>query len=69
MKTKSIKLCYFLLIAFLSLNCNSKRIYKQDGVFEGKSQANYKDEPYVRISKVTIENGKISNVDFRIIDT
>ena len=69
MKTKSVKFSGIILIVILSLNCNSKRIYKQDGVFEGKSQANYKDEPYVGISKITIENGKISKIDFQIIDT
>ena len=40
-----------------------------DGLYEGKSRANYTDEPYWGISRIKIENGLFSAVDFLIRDS
>jgi uncharacterized protein with FMN-binding domain len=40
-----------------------------DGVYEGKSQASYKDEPYWGIVKLTIKEGVFSEVKFIIRDS
>ncbi len=57
-------------LGFLFLNsCVSKPSYKNDGVYEGKSQSIYKSEPFLAESKVYIKQGKITKVDFQIVDT
>jgi major membrane immunogen (membrane-anchored lipoprotein) len=40
-----------------------------DGIYSARSQADYTYEPYMGSVTINIENNKISNVDFRIIDT
>lgn len=40
----------------------------KDGVYEGESQAQYTSEPYYGQVKVTIKNGKIADVKFKIVD-
>jgi len=47
----------------------SLTIMAQNGTFEGRSHSIYKDEPYKGVTRVTVQNGKIQNVTFEIIDT
>ena len=41
----------------------------RDGVYMGKSQANYTNEPYVGNVSVEIKKGEITDVKFSIVDT
>jgi major membrane immunogen (membrane-anchored lipoprotein) len=41
----------------------------RDGIFEGRSQASYSDEPYWGIVKLTIKEGVFSDVKFIIRDS
>ena len=43
-------------------------IYK-DGTYKGKSRSIYTAEPYYGFVEVTVENGCMKKIDFRIIDT
>lgn len=54
-----------LLILF---GCNSSAKYK-DGIYVGKSKAIYNDENFWGQVQITIENSKIVDVDFKIIDS
>lgn len=58
LKTTFTLICLFVLFS----------VYK-DGVYSGKSQAQYTYEPYVGNTEITIVKGKIIKVDFHIIDT
>ncbi len=40
-----------------------------DGVYEGKSQARYVQEPFVGFVKIEILRGHLSSIDFKIVDT
>jgi major membrane immunogen (membrane-anchored lipoprotein) len=60
MSTKAI----LILIALFTL-----QTYYHDGIYTGKSQAQYTSEPYVGKADIVIENGKITKVDFTITDT
>ncbi len=43
-------------------------IYR-DGIWEGKSQASYTDEPYWGIARLTIKDGKLADIFFMIRDS
>jgi major membrane immunogen (membrane-anchored lipoprotein) len=43
-------------------------IYK-DGTYKGKSRSTYTAEPYYGFVEVTIENGRMKQIDFKIADT
>ena len=51
-------------IAFCS--CNGPYY---DGIYEGRSQAKYTNEPFVGVVKLEIKKGHISSVEYMIIDT
>ena len=65
MKSVVVLLASFLLVQCASTSHN----LKEDGVYEGRSCSVYTSESYVGITRVTIEKGKISKVDFQIVDT
>ncbi|HEY9123428.1 MAG TPA: FMN-binding protein [Bacteroidales bacterium] len=60
----------FLLLtsAIFLLACTQQPKLK-NGVYEGRTQSKYKQEPFIGVSKVTVENNVISNIEFYIIDT
>lgn len=66
-----MRLKFLLLTCIVTsvFSCKEKAVYKYDGVYEGRSQEKYADEPFVGISCITIVKGKIEKMDFRIIDT
>jgi major membrane immunogen (membrane-anchored lipoprotein) len=64
---KAKLLIFTCIIVFYS--CTDNHLYKNNGIFEGRSQSKYIDEPYVGISTVHIINLKIGRIDFRIVDT
>jgi major membrane immunogen (membrane-anchored lipoprotein) len=57
-----------LIIGFILLVSFLQTTYK-DGVYTGKSQSFYTREPYVGEVKITIKDGKITQVDYSITDT
>jgi major membrane immunogen (membrane-anchored lipoprotein) len=61
------KLIFILFLVFFS--CASKQGFKKDGIYEGRSQSKYTDEPFMAFTKVEIKNGKILKVEFEIRDT
>jgi uncharacterized protein with FMN-binding domain len=82
MKIKFISIIVSLVILICSSSfnrgkdCNAIRNIRQDtirkyidGVYEGKSQGIYTDEPYWGIVKLTIKNGSFSEVKFIIRDS
>jgi major membrane immunogen (membrane-anchored lipoprotein) len=60
-----------ILAAILKLSCGSEKgEYKfDDGIYTGSSQATYIYEPYVGKVVIEIDNHKIVNVEFQIVDT
>lgn len=58
---------FFALI--LSNTCWSQTVPYKDGVYKGKSRSVYVQEPYWGKVAITVKNGKISNVDFVVIDS
>lgn len=59
---------FFFSIFFL-INCSQKSGPYIDGVYNGKTQAQYTYEPYVGYITITIKNGWPINADFKIVDT
>ena len=61
----------FLIAVFTLSPCNAKEGKNKltDGTYTGSSQAIYKDEPYVGMTIIKIENHEIVNVEFQIVDT
>lgn len=57
-----------ILLVLLSLACTQQPKLR-NGIYEGRTQSKYKQEPFLAVSKVSIENSTISNIDFYIIDT
>jgi major membrane immunogen (membrane-anchored lipoprotein) len=55
------------LVVIILYSCGDKRIY-QDGVFIGESQSVYVDESYYGITKITVQDGMITGVDFKVLD-
>ncbi len=64
---------FFFVILVLSIlssvACSHKTGPYIDGVYKGKSQASYSDEPYVGYVIITIKNGWPNKAEFKIIDT
>ena len=56
-----------ILLAMLLLSCTSQKI--KNGVYEGRSQAMYTNEPYVGIARIAFKKEKIADFGFQIIDT
>jgi len=62
-----MKYLFVVIVAFsFSYNSVAQLV---NGTFEGRSHSIYKNEPYKGVTRVTIQNGKIQNVTFQIIDT
>lgn len=61
------KICYGLFILF-SLAFTADNALK-DGIYSGVSRSIYLDEPYYGCTKLTIENGRIVQVNFIIRDS
>lgn len=57
------------LIVFCFIACTQKNGPYIDGVYKGKTQAQYTNEPYVGYITITIKNGWPIDADFRIVDT
>ncbi|RPH33374.1 MAG: hypothetical protein EHM93_05340 [Bacteroidales bacterium] len=60
----SLTLCVFLFVA-----CAQKSGPYIDGVYNGKTQAQYTYEPYVGYITITVKNGWPVDADFKIVDT
>lgn len=56
-----------LVLSFIA--CTQKRGPYVDGVYKGKTQAQYTNEPYVGYITITVKNGWPINADFKIVDT
>ncbi len=61
---KKIFLFSIATLMFFNLLAQTK-----NGTFEGRSHSIYKNEPYKGVTRITLQNGKIQNVTFQIIDT
>jgi major membrane immunogen (membrane-anchored lipoprotein) len=63
----------FLVLTALSIfmfnACAQQKGPYIDGIYNGKSQADYTYEPYVGYVAITIKNGWPIKADFKIIDT
>jgi major membrane immunogen (membrane-anchored lipoprotein) len=61
-----------IAIVMLMINFISKQsqpgIYK-DGTYKGKSRSTYTAEPYYGFVEVTIDNGRMKQIEFKIVDT
>jgi len=69
MKIKS--LIVLSLLAFVCIACSSNTasgISGISGVFEGESRAKYTSENFWGVAKVTLENSRITGLEFYIID-
>jgi major membrane immunogen (membrane-anchored lipoprotein) len=62
---------YFALIAFAFLiSCKSTEKPKcESGVYVGQSHSIYGSESFVGVTRLTVKDGHIQNVDFQIIDS
>lgn len=58
-----------LLSLFFVIACGQKKGPYIDGVYNGKSQADYSYEPYVGYVTITIKDGWPIKADFKIVDT
>jgi major membrane immunogen (membrane-anchored lipoprotein) len=58
-----------VLISLLIYSLRSAGGPYKDGVYEGRSHAIYSYEPYVGVVKLTVKDGWITEVDFKIVDT
>ncbi len=67
---KSSKISFLLIIVFILVtSCVVKNINKyKDGDFAGISKSIYDREYLYGVTKITISQGKITKVDFNIID-
>ena len=58
-----------IIIFLLSVSCVVKNGNKyKDGEFAGISRSIYQQENFYGVTKITVLDGKITDVDFRIID-
>ena len=57
-----------ILLTLLLLSCIKPNLYK-DGVYYGKSKAIYNDENFWGNIKITVNDGKIVDVKFKMIDS
>lgn len=67
MKNASILLPALFIIFVIA--CAQTRGPYIDGIYSGKSQAEYANEPYVGYVSITINNGWPTKAEFKIIDT
>jgi len=58
-----------LILLFVTLLSKKKQKKYPDGVYFGKSKAIYNEENFWGQVSISIENGKIVTVDFKIIDS
>jgi major membrane immunogen (membrane-anchored lipoprotein) len=58
----------FILITCIILAFTINKIYK-DGVYKGTSRSYYIEEPFYGHAQITVENGKITKVNFNIRDS
>ena len=61
-------LAVFLLIAMIQCKPKEKST-AINGVFIGQSHSIYDSETYIGITKLTIKDGVVQNVDFQIVDS
>jgi Major membrane immunogen, membrane-anchored lipoprotein len=61
-------LCSFLAITATLFAFTGKARKYNDGVYFGESKSIYVQEPYYGQTTVTIKNGEIVDVDFKIVD-
>ena len=57
------------LSALFLISCSQKKGPYTDGVYKGKTQAQYTYEPYVGYISITIKNGWPIDAEFKIVDT
>jgi len=62
------KSAILIFIVIILVGFYADRPYK-DGIYCGSSRAIYIDEPYYGLSKITIENGNIIQVEFSVRDS
>ena len=65
---KNLTLIALILLFVTLLSCENQKKYP-DGVHLGKSKAIYNEENFWGQVSISIENGKIVTVDFKIIDS
>lgn len=65
---RSTILSSLIMLIILLGSCEKHKKYV-DGIYYGKSKAIYNDENFWGQVRLTIENGKIIDVDFKIIDS
>ncbi len=65
---KNLTLIALILLFVTLLSCENQKKYP-DGVYLGKSKAIYNEENFWGQVSISIENGKIVTVDFKIIDS
>jgi major membrane immunogen (membrane-anchored lipoprotein) len=61
-------LCFIMLLSTVQCVKKQKNTVG-DGVFVGKSHAVYDNEPFVGVTKITVKNDSIQNVEFQLVDT
>jgi major membrane immunogen (membrane-anchored lipoprotein) len=57
-----------MLVVSFKLKQTQPGIYK-DGTYKGKSRSTYTAEPYYGFVEITVENGRMKQIDFKIADT
>jgi FMN-binding domain. len=62
------KMVFLVSIVLVVLAFSVNKSYK-DGIYYGSSRSVYTSEPYYGCTKIAIENGKISKVEFSIRDS
>lgn len=65
---KNLTLIALILLFVMLVGCENQKKYP-DGVYFGKSKAIYNEENFWGQVSISIENGKIVTVDFKIIDS
>ncbi len=60
---------FFPVLAGLLLLAFSSNGPWTDGIYSGTSRSYYTDEPYYGSTRIVIENGKISQVNFTVYDS
>jgi major membrane immunogen (membrane-anchored lipoprotein) len=69
MKKTTTILGLTLIIIGIILAFSSSQLPYHDGLYTGKSQARYTNEPYIGNVNIEIKKGEITNVKFTIVDT
>lgn len=65
---KIFLLVALLIAAYVSGQNSPKRTFPTDGAYTGESRSIYTDENYWGVATITITNGEIAQLDFKIVD-